>query len=530
MPKGKTAAQLLGANEFRNLSGLISNLRARRIVSEATHADTIVMQAPDNAPAGSNELQAVAALNLGNAASFVEGNVVGRAKPRMQVMRSWDDTVVVKANASALAAMRVTSPGLRIFQSTYLYPQYIKPLGAELETAGLEVAAGPQPKTFTVKLVDSGGSSIQGVLVKALLDWNGAHVKAETDASGLAKLSLPKAFPKVVMLTVEPHHTYWSQYLNGFVRASAPRQLVVELRELLPDSFELFKHYAPYDETAGAGVTVGVIDCGVGPHKALKVAGGACLVTGESATQHKDNGLGHGTHVAGTIAAKRLLGTNVYGLAPACKLMAYRVCPNRGDETERGRATSTDVAAAIERAIGDGCDLINISMGSTEAMPEVPAMLEKARAAGVVVLAATGNDGLELLRYPGRYSLAVAVGAHGRDETIPENCPEIFHESDIRRKSEFVAEFSNHGVGTDLIGPGVAVLSTFPGHRYAMMSGTSMSTPYSTGMAARILAHNVGVLAMPKDAARSDAIVQMLSVAAMQAGWPDGYSGFGMLK
>jgi subtilisin len=169
-------------------------------------------------------------------------------------------------------------------------------------------------------------------------------------------------------------------------------------------------------------------------------------------------------------------------------------------------------------------------MGSLEPMPEMPDILQKARDAGVVVFAATGNDGQPLLRYPARYSHTLAVGALGRDGTFPADCPESFQESEIRRKKEFVAEFSNYGLSTDFIGPGVAVLSTFPGEKYAMMSGTSMATPYSSGMAARLLSGNSKLLNMPDGPEKADAIVKMLSQTAQKVGWSAEYEGFGVLK
>ncbi|MCR8960304.1 S8 family serine peptidase [Variovorax sp. S2] len=270
-----------------------------------------------------------------------------------------------------------------------------------------------------------------------------------------------------------------------------------------------------------------MIDSGVGPHADIAVAGGGCFVTGEDPADFLDNGIGHGTHVAGIIAGKMAGGSGIYGVAPACRLLAYRVCPKTG---ERGRARSSDIASALERAIADGCDIVNISMGSLEPMPEMPDILEKARNAGIAVFAATGNDGQSLLRYPARYSHTLAVGALGRDGTFPADCPESFQESEIRRKKEFVAEFSNYGLSTDFIGPGVAVLSTFPGGRYAMMSGTSMATPFTSGMAARLLSGNPNLLNMPRGPEKADAIVKMLSQAARKVGWSAEYEGFGVLK
>lgn len=361
--------------------------------------------------------------------------------------------------------------------------------------------------------------------MRAMLDWFGTHVSARADAAGVATLEVPVTFPRIELVMAEPHHTHWSQYAKGFDRSTAPSTLDMTLLPLLPDGFQLVQKYAPHDLQAGEGVTVGVIDSGVGPHVDLTVVGGTCLVTGENPDDFADNGIGHGTHVAGIIAGK-LGPSGLCGVAPACRLMSYRVCPRTGN---RERAESVDLAAAIEQAIIDQCDLVNISLGSLQAMPELPEVLDKARNAGIVVFAATGNDGQGVLRYPARYSHTLSVGALGQDGTFPANTPETFNVGTVRSGSEFIATFSNHGTGTDFIGVGVGVLSTYPGDKYAMMSGTSMATPYITGMAARLLSQAPKLLNMKRGPARVDAIVTMLCQSARVPGWPGAYGAFGVL-
>ncbi|MEJ1169175.1 S8 family peptidase [Variovorax sp. CCNWLW235] len=513
--------------DSEKMERLLQALRLRRIAAEPKFSDDVIVWPSKGAAPGGTELAALGAINLGNAEEALGQGVQGRGAPRMNLVKQLDGVSVMKANSSALLAMRRNTPGLRIAPAAWAYLQYIRPLGDELEASAIQVAAGAKVKRFELRLADPNGNPVVGVRVKALVDWDGAHVPAVTDAQGIASLGIPVLYPRVELILVEPEHTHWSVFVKGFDRVAAPKRLDVQTTPLVPDAYQLLSNYAPYDPQAGAGVTVGVIDSGVGPHADIAVAGGGCFVTGEDAADFLDNGIGHGTHVAGIIAGKMAAGSGIYGLAPACRLLAYRVCPKTG---ERGRAKSSDIASALERAIGDGCDIVNISMGSLEPMPEMPDILEKARNAGIAVFAATGNDGQSLLRYPARYSHTLAVGALGRDGTFPADCPESFQESEIRRKKEFVAEFSNYGLSTDFIGPGVAVLSTFPGGRYAMMSGTSMATPFTSGMAARLLSGNPNLLNMPRGPEKADAIVKMLSQAARKVGWSAEYEGFGVLK
>lgn len=513
--------------EGEQLEQLMKQLRKARMSEEEKFSDdVVVVRLPDEGAAESPEVQSASVLGLGNAAAPL-AKWGRRAAPKMDLLHQFDGSMAVKANTSALMAVRSNSPGLKVFSATWLYPQYIRPMGDELDTFAIQVAEGTRAKRFEVRLTDAEGKPATKVNVRALVDWNGAHVSVESDSKGVAVFSIPVIYPKIELIIVEPEHSHWSVFVSGFERTAAPKRVNIQLQSLIPYGFGLFNHYAPYEENAGANVSVGVIDSGVGPHEALDMAGGACLVPGENAADFLDNGLGHGTHVAGTIAAKKLPGTEVYGLAPACRLFSYRVCPKTGN---RGRARSIEIAAAIEKAIADECDVVNISMGSLEAMPEVPDILEQARNAGMVVFAATGNDGEPLIRYPARYAHTMAVGALGRDGTFPVDSPEVNHESSIRKGNEFVAQFSNYGRETDFIGVGVAVISTFPKGLYAIMSGTSMATPFTSGMAARLLSKRPDILAMARGPDRADAIIKMLFDVTRKVGWSNDYEGFGVLK
>jgi subtilisin len=513
--------------QLQLLEQLIKQLRRARVSEEERFSDdVVVVRLSDEVTADSPEVQSASVLGLGNAATaFAKWG--RRAAPKMNLLHQFDGSMAVKANTSALMALRSNSPGLKVTSATWLYPQYIRPMGDELDTFAIQVTEGTRAKRFEVRLTDAEGKPVAKVKVRALVDWSGAHVSVESDSKGVALFSIPLIYPKIELIIVEPEHTYWSAFVSGFERAAAPKRVNIQLQGLIPYSFGLINHYADYEEDAGVNVSVGVIDSGVGPHDALDVVGGACLVPGENADDYLDNGLGHGTHVAGTIAAKKLPGTEVYGVAPACRLFSYRVCPKTGN---RGRARSIEIAAAIEQAIADGCDVVNISMGSLEAMPEVPGILEHARKAGMVVFAATGNDGEPSIRYPARYAHTLAVGALGRDKTFPLDSPDVNHESSVRRGNEFVAQFSNYGKETDFIGAGVAVISTFPKGLYANMSGTSMATPFTSGMAARLLSKHPEILAMARGPERADAIIKMLFEATRKVGWSNDYEGFGVLK
>lgn len=532
---GKPKPKVTHARDVRNISSfaeaeqlevLLRQLRKARTDSEEKFSDVVVVRLPHEENVNNLEVQAASVVGLRNAPAVLARRG-GKAAPRMNVLDQFDSSLVVKANSTALMAIRNSKPGLKMFPATWLYPQYIRPMGEELDAFAVHVAEGARTKRFEVRVTDADGKPLSKISVKALVDWSGAHVSVVSDKNGVAQFAIPVIYPKVELVIVEPEHTYWSVFISGFDRVAAPKRISIPLQPLIPYTFGLIQHYADYQEDAGIGVSVGVIDSGVGPHPALTVAGGACVVPGEAAADYFDNGIGHGTHVAGMIAARKLSDVEVYGVAPACRLFSYRVCPKTGN---RARAQSFEISRAIERAIADQCDIVNISMGSLEAMPEIPDFLERARNAGMVIFAATGNDGEPLSRYPARYTHTLAVGALGRDDTFPPDSPESFNESSLRRGSEFVAEFSNHGRETDFIGPGVAVLSTFPKGLYAIMSGTSMATPFASGMAARLLSRRPDILGMARGADRTDAIIRMLFDATRKIGWSNDYEGFGVLR
>ena len=175
---------------------------------------------------------------------------------------------------------------------------------------------------------------------------------------------------------------------------------------------------------------------------------------------------GHGTHVGGIIAAGVDNGIGIAGVASAVELMVLRAAV-----TVAGRSflENDAIAAAIIYAVDNGAQILNFSFGSPQFSPLIQDAVRYAADAGVVLVAAVGNEASEEVFYPARHKECIAVAA-----------------SDINGR---IAAFSNHGFSVDVAAPGERIQSLAPGAQYASLSGTSMSAGHVSGLAAVWLSH-----------------------------------------
>ncbi|MEA3321822.1 MAG: S8 family peptidase [Bacillota bacterium] len=217
----------------------------------------------------------------------------------------------------------------------------------------------------------------------------------------------------------------------------------------------------------GSGVKVAVLDTGIdASHEDLKVAGGASFVPEEP--DALTDGNGHGTHVAGTIAAVNN-NTGVLGVSYDVDLYAVKVLSSGGSGTLAG------IAQGIEWAIDNNMDVINMSLGGSTGSSTLKQASDNAYNSGIVVVAAAGNSGsffglVNTIGYPARYDSVIAVGAV---------------DSNNNR-----ASFSSVGSQLEVMAPGVSINSTLPGNQYGELNGTSMASPHVAGAAALLLAQN----------------------------------------
>jgi thermitase len=169
---------------------------------------------------------------------------------------------------------------------------------------------------------------------------------------------------------------------------------------------------------------------------------------------------GHGTHVAGIIAAHSNNETGVAGVAPDSRLMNVKVA------NDKGECQVTAVATGIIWAVDNGANVINISLELKAPSTELEAAIDYSWSQGAVIIAAAGNDGSELPVYPAYYEHCIAVAATRPDDTL--------------------APLSNYGHWLDLAAPGYNIYSSLPGDDYGYKSGTSFATAYVSGLAAQL--------------------------------------------
>ena len=227
----------------------------------------------------------------------------------------------------------------------------------------------------------------------------------------------------------------------------------------------------------GSGITVAVIDTGVNEMSGeLPVAARSHFIGSSD-----NDGAGHGTHVAGIIAA-RVNGSYGAGIAPDATIKSYKVLGDDGSG-----ATSYSVAA-VRAAVKDGVDIINLSLGSIAEDPNFQIALNEAYNAGVIVVAAAGNDGGLIDSYPACYDNVISVGAT----------------NEINKRSDY----SNVNKKIDVCAPGSRIWSTNrTGGDYVDKSGTSMACPVVSGIIAVLLSS--GKLGT-KSPARVDATLNLM--------------------
>lgn len=301
-----------------------------------------------------------------------------------------------------------------------------------------------------------------------------AELKDRVEAAGIPKEKLMAIVKCVIKCAIEQFagnikdvsDEKIGELLSGLDLAG-DSESVSAIRDYITCGLKII--YAPqaWRYSTGAGVRVAVVDTGITPrHPDLRVYGGVSFVPGVT-RWYDDNG--HGTHVAGTIAALANH-RGVIGVAPAARLYAVKVL-NRN-----GSGSTSSVINGLTWCYRTGMHVVNLSLGSgatSHSLSDYSRAYEtvgrRLRARGILAVAAAGNSGGTSRPYVGN----------------PARCPSFMAVSSIdcsRRRSSF----SSYGPQVEICGPGTNVISTYPPNGYRRLSGTSMATPHVAGVAALV--------------------------------------------
>jgi subtilisin family serine protease len=230
-------------------------------------------------------------------------------------------------------------------------------------------------------------------------------------------------------------------------------------------------------------VDVAIIDTGIGPNSDLNIVGGTNCVGGSSFND--DNG--HGTHVAGTVAARDNV-DGVVGVAPGARLYAVKVLNAQGSGSISQIICGIDWVTARAGTI----EVANMSLGgqsffgsfsgcSSSFDPMHPAICRSVQA-GVSYAVSAGNSAANANNFiPATYNEVITVSALADFNGQPGGGAAATCRAD---QDDTFADFSNFGADVDLIAPGVCIISSAPNGGLATFSGTSMASPHVAGAAA----------------------------------------------
>ncbi|GAA3410124.1 S8 family peptidase [Paenibacillus hodogayensis] len=249
-----------------------------------------------------------------------------------------------------------------------------------------------------------------------------------------------------------------------------PMQQAAALRHTgpsIPWGVRQIKSPEAWRETRGNRIRIGVIDTGVDylhPDLRGRVSRGINLLN-RSLLPTDDNG--HGTHIAGTIAASNH-DSGLVGVAPSAIIHPVKSFDHNGT------AFVSDIVLGIDWCVRNRMHVINMSFGMKNRSKSLHDAVRNANKAGIAVVASSGNEGKQsAIDYPARFSQAISVGATAANKKI--------------------APFSNRGKSIDLYAPGEKIKSTWLQHKYMELSGTSMATSHVSGVIALMLSVRPGL-------------------------------------
>lgn len=447
--------------------------------------------------------------------------------------------VLLNADAAQVAAIRATleadsilEPLVRrcLHRHVPIELQRAKPLGST--RAALSTA-------YTVR-VSAGGSTLRNVDVMVYFRDPGGKVQSitvQTDGAGSVNVSVPNGF-QVAFVEPIPYADFWIMLAEG--PSSGSTVECAPIAKAGAEGAGWWHDVMGVDtsvQTRGAGIRVGVIDTGCGPHQNLSHVTLVGTFVDNTSDLNPGSGLDvaeHGTHTTGIIGARPSKPGDYAGIATGCDLFHARVFKGEGSDDGPSQA---DIINAVDSLSRDHqCDLINMSLGGGGmSRAEEDAILD-AEQRGTLCICSAGNENGPI-DYPAAYPECQAVSAVGKIGWPPAgtfsagNRPR--EAARMGQNNLFLASFSCFGPALACAAPGVGIVSTVPDRdsfigAYMEMDGTSMASPAACGALAVILSQDAIYQGLPRDITRAQRAKLLLAQHCRSFGLPVKFEGRGI--
>jgi subtilisin len=466
---------------------------------------------------------------------LTSARIISESRPEDPTARQ---VVLLDADADQVASIRASMPPDSILEPAIHRNLHMK-TPIELRPVVPHVAAATVKGTPYTVTVTGGDAPLAGIEVMLYLRDPGGQVQTVTvksDAKGRFPIQVQPGF-QIAFVEPIPYAGFWIMLAGAPPSGSTIDCLPISKpakggggwwHEVMGVDLS--------DPNRGAGIKVGVIDTGCGPHRNLKhVTLVGAFVDGKvlQGSQAADVAE-HGTHTTGIIGARPSKATDYAGIATGCDLFHARVFKGEGPGDG---PTQADLIHAIDALSRDhGCDLINMSLGGGPPSEAEEDAIRDALERGTLCMCSAGNENGPI-EYPAAYSECKAVSAIGRIGWAPpgtfsaDNRP---HDATrMGHDNLFLATFSCYGPQLACAAPGVGIVSTVPDrdgytNAYMEMDGTSMASPAACAALAVILSQDAAYKALPRDISRSTRAAFDLAQHARPFGLPLKFEGRGL--